>query len=54
MNIHYFATQTNLSMGLGFACLFLGKIECPFPNFDLILSLLEEKKPHRFNKNKED
>lgn len=53
MNIHYFAAQANLSMGLGLACLFLGKIECPFPNFDLILSLLEEK-PHRFSNNKED
>lgn len=53
MNIHYFAGQAHLFMGLGFACLFLGIIECPFPNFDLIPSLFEEK-PHRFNNNKED
>lgn len=52
MNIHYFASQTQLLGGLGFACLLLGETERPFPDFDLILSLLEEK-PHGFNE-KED
>lgn len=35
-------------MGLGFLHLVLGTTECPFPNFDLILSLPDEK-THRFN-----
>lgn len=48
MNIHFFDTQTQLFVGLGLHCLFSYEIQCPFPNFDLILSLLEEKQC-RFN-----